>query len=333
MVPASVFVLILPLLVVGIRTSGQSPVQQIDQPNSQNSAILSVAGLPHMTRGIGGGDISTDHGALVPYTGPHGVAADQVYVPSSEEISLYVVRDGDTLGHIAELFDVSTNTIRWANEIGSKDTIQPGQVLTILPISSVRHVVESGETLASVVEQYDGDMYETALYNGIEEDARLAVGDIVLIPDGVADVAESPSSSSQNKKSEKPSSAPKSTTPSSRDTSYFVRAWGGVRSQGFHGRWRALDFALPVGSNIGASASGTVIAAKSPYAWNGGYGGMVVLKHDNGAQTLYAHLSELKVAVGQQVQQGQVIGLSGNTGRSTGPHLHFEIRNWGDIPF
>jgi murein DD-endopeptidase MepM/ murein hydrolase activator NlpD len=68
-------------------------------------------------------------------------------------------------------------------------------------------------------------------------------------------------------------------------------------------------------------------------AWNGGYGNYVVIQHGNGSQTLYAHQSKIIVGVGEHVVQGQVIGYVGNTGRSTGPHLHFEVRNGPRNPF
>lgn len=304
-----------------------------DHANSQTLAVLSSHGMPGFVDSIGGGDIVTEGDALVAVSGPGGTVADQVYTPTSDQISLYVVQEGDTLGHIAELFDVSTNTIRWANDISAKGTIRPGQVLTILPISSVQHTVVKGDTLKSITEKYGGDVAETAIFNGLETNAKLAVGETILIPGGAMghDDHDHGSTSSSSGSSSTPSK-PATPVNTNKDGSYFQRAWGGVVTQGFHGGYRAIDYGIPVGSNIGAAAAGTVIAAKSPAAWNGGYGGMVVIQHNNGSQTLYAHLSQLKVSVGQTVQQGQLIGLSGNTGRSTGPHLHFEIRGWGDVP-
>ena len=71
---------------------------------------------------------------------------------------------------------------------------------------------------------------------------------------------------------------------------------------------------------------GEVIIARGNGAYNGGYGNYIVIKHSNGTQTLYAHLSKVSVSVGDEVNTGEVIGKSGNTGRSTGPHLHFEVR-------
>ena len=99
---------------------------------------------------------------------------------------------------------------------------------------------------------------------------------------------------------------------------------GGIKTQGIHGH-NGVDLASAYGSNIMASASGKVIIARSG-GWNGGYGSYVVISHSNGTQTLYGHLSEVDVLPGDDVEQGQVIGKMGSTGKSTGTHLHFEIR-------
>jgi murein DD-endopeptidase MepM/ murein hydrolase activator NlpD len=105
---------------------------------------------------------------------------------------------------------------------------------------------------------------------------------------------------------------------------------GSVKSQGIHG-YNAVDLAGGMGSAIRAAADGEVIVAR-PSGWNGGYGNYIVIRHSNGVQTLYAHLSSLNVGVGSYVSQGQTIGGMGNTGRSTGTHLHFEVRG-GRNPF
>jgi len=106
---------------------------------------------------------------------------------------------------------------------------------------------------------------------------------------------------------------------------------GGVRTQGVHG-YNGVDIAAPVGTPFLASAAGEVIVARSS-GWNGGYGQYIVVRHANGTQTLYAHASQIIVGVGQRVVQGQVIGYVGSTGRSTGAHLHFEIRGGPRNPF
>jgi murein DD-endopeptidase MepM/ murein hydrolase activator NlpD len=100
----------------------------------------------------------------------------------------------------------------------------------------------------------------------------------------------------------------------------------GPVTSGFGVRWgrmhEGIDIAVPVGTPVVAAAAGTVIAA----GWLGGYGNLVVIDHGNGLATAYGHNSSLAVGVGQTVAQGQVISYSGNTGHSTGPHVHFEVR-------
>ncbi len=106
---------------------------------------------------------------------------------------------------------------------------------------------------------------------------------------------------------------------------YIKPLYGGVFTSGFKYRWgrwhKGLDYACPVGTSIMASCGGTVSAA----GWSSGYGYCVRIKHPDGRETRYAHLSKILVHAGQQVKQGEKIALSGNTGRSTGPHVHFEI--------
>lgn len=97
-------------------------------------------------------------------------------------------------------------------------------------------------------------------------------------------------------------------------------------TSGFGPRWgtnhNGVDLAVPVGTEVYAAADGVVVQS----GWNGGYGICIDIDHGNGVVTRYGHMSQSDVAVGQNIEQGQHIGLSGNTGNSTGPHVHFEIR-------
>lgn len=100
-------------------------------------------------------------------------------------------------------------------------------------------------------------------------------------------------------------------------TSRYGRRWGELHT--------GIDIAVPRGTTVKAADSGVVSFA----GWNGGYGYCVIINHTNGYQTLYGHNSKLSVKVGQEVSKGQKIAASGSTGRSTGPHVHFEVRKNG----
>ncbi len=233
---------------------------------------------------------------------------------SDDQISLYVVHQGDTLPAIAKMFGVTVNTIKWANDLKS-NTVTVGQTLVILPISGIQHTVKSGDNLQSIAKLHKGDLDEILQYNGLSKDSKLAIGDVIFVPDGEA-VAVSV----------------KTTVKSSSGVpvynGYYLRpVIGGIKTQGIHGH-NGVDLASSYGSNILAAADGQVIISKSS-GWNGGYGKYIVIKHSNGTQTLYGHLSATQVSVGDNVSQGQVIGKMGNTGQVTGQtgiHLHFEIR-------
>ncbi|MHB0978325.1 MAG: M23 family metallopeptidase [Minisyncoccota bacterium] len=231
------------------------------------------------------------------------------------QISVYVVRKGDTLSSVAKMFGVSANTIVWANDLKS-NTLKNGQELVILPISGVRHVVKSGDTLASIAKKYKTDLAEILSYNDLSANAKLKIGDEVIVPDGEIVVSSGSSSGG--------SSSVGASYPTF--AGYYMRpVVGGKKTQGIHGH-NGVDIGrLPVGSPVMASADGTVIISKTS-GWNGGYGLYIVVSHPNGTQTLYSHLSRVSVSTGQRVEQGQTIGALGNTGKSTGPHLHFEIR-------
>jgi len=245
----------------------------------------------------------------------------ETVVPQKDAISIYVIREGDTLSQIAEMFGVSINTIVWANDI--RGPIKPGQMLTILPTSGVRYTVQKGDTIDSIAKEFKGDAGEIAQFNGIV--GALSAGENIIIPNGQEMVEPEPVRTASV-------SAPSKSSPSY--AGYYTNPLpGGTRTQGIHGT-NGVDLAVPNASRppIVAAAGGEVIIALEG-GWNGGYGSYVVVRHDNGSQTLYAHMSSVSVGKGQAVNQGQVIGYVGNTGRSSGPHLHFEIRGGGRNPF
>jgi LysM repeat protein len=271
--------------------------------------------------------------AILPATGPLGMADETVSL-SLEDTSIYVVRKGDSIGQIAAMFDVSVNTILSANDMKKWDKLKEGDILFILPISGLEHTVVKGQTLKNIAKLYKVDVSDIALYNGIAQDSKLAVGDKLLIPGGEM----------MDEGGDKP--APNLNTAPIRDQNYyalhplqnligyFVNPLpAGHKTQGLHGPGkRGIDIGAPTGTDIYASAPGSVIAIKTgcklgARTCGGGYGNMVIVQHPNGTKTLYAHMSKVLARTGDQVNRGQILGYVGSTGRSTGPHIHFEVFN------
>jgi murein DD-endopeptidase MepM/ murein hydrolase activator NlpD len=218
------------------------------------------------------------------------------------------------------MFGVSANTILWANDIPRGGALKIGQQLVILPVSGIQYTVKKGDTVASLAKKYSADAEEIKSFNGIE--GGLTVGDEIVIPNGVEPTV--PVVSAVKKFIANITSSYVQTN------GYFIRPAKGSKTQGLHGK-NGVDFSFRGGPDVVAAADGEVVVSASS-GYNGGYGHYIVIKHSNGTQTLYGHLNENLVAAGATVSQGQLIGKIGNTGRSSGPHLHFEVRG-GVNPF
>ncbi len=305
--------------------------------NSQTLPLLSAAKNIDPNPSVGGGDIIFVHGeALMTAENPVGLS-DTMSHPINSQISVYTVRAGDTLSGVASMFGVSTNTLIGANDI-KKSSIFPGQELIILPITGVQHTVLKGETLSSVATKFKSEATDIASYNNITEGDALVVGQSIIIPNGEivsvvptivpAAITKTKSIAKKQKslksKSFKPAPLRDAGGPEY-ENYYLWPVGGGIITQSLHG-YNGIDIGAPTGSDIYASAAGTVIIAKSNGGWNGGYGNYIVVVHDNGTQTLYSHASKVLVSSGDVVTQGELIGKVGRTGEATGPHLHFEVR-------
>jgi murein DD-endopeptidase MepM/ murein hydrolase activator NlpD len=288
--------------------------------NSQNVEILKPNLGIDLTLAQGGGEITIlDNTAILAESGVSGTALDVEKVKNNGRISLYEVREGDSLSQIAEMFGVSMNTIKWANDL--KADIKPGQQLVILPVSGVRHTVKNGGTINDLAKIYEADAEEIAIFNGLAINTELKAGDEIIIPNVDPKIQE-------DTKDAKSSGTTKKIAVNDVKVSYSGYyshpVPGSIVTQGLHG-YNAIDFGAPYGTPVRAAADGSVITSKEG-GWNGGYGNFIVISHDNGTQTLYSHQSSNSVYVGQKVKAGQVVGYVGSTGRSTGNHLHFEIR-------
>lgn len=249
-------------------------------------------------------------------------------------VTTYTVQHGDTLSTIAQKFSVSQDTIRWANSL-TDDSISSGDQLQIPPVTGVIHKVKAGETIYSIAKLYSANPQAIADFPTNDfanpETLSLVVGETLIVPDGQMPQAQS---------TPKPQPSYFADAPDGSSTPYsgsFIWPIHGELSQGFSFYHPGFDIAGPIGTPIYAAMSGTVVEAQG--GWNGGYGNTVLLrvgKEDNaqyvGYTTRYAHMNTLPfVSVGQHVTGGQQIGVRGSTGRSTGPHLHFEIHNAAGI--
>jgi murein DD-endopeptidase MepM/ murein hydrolase activator NlpD len=239
----------------------------------------------------------------------------------------YVVKPGDTVSAIADKFGVSVDTIRWENNLPSLTSIKPGQSLKILPVTGVRHKVARGETIYSIAKKYDSNPQAVVdfPFNSFVDNETFALetGQDLIVPDGKKPNVQqwSPNTGAQYLAQRTPNAGAVSAT------GKFAWPISGHITQRFSWYHRGMDIATTIGTPIVAADSGKVVVAGWPD--NSGYGNRIVIDHGNGYQTWYAHLSKIAVSVGQTVNRGDLVGLEGSTGRSTGPHLHFEIRRNG----
>jgi murein DD-endopeptidase MepM/ murein hydrolase activator NlpD len=237
-----------------------------------------------------------------------------------DKIIEYTVQSGDTVSSIAAKFGISEDTIRWQNNLQSKDSIKVGQVLQILPVTGISHKVQKGDTVYSIAKKYDSGAQAIVdfPYNTFvnDETFELAIGQEIIVPDGV-------------KPSEilwSPVARVRQITPDAGTvvaSGAFVWPASGTISQRFTWYHPGIDIANHSAPNVLAADAGTVVVAGWPDGY--GYGNRVILDHGNGYRTLYAHLSSVYVVPGQTVNRGAAIGKMGSTGRSTGIHLHFEV--------
>ena len=221
----------------------------------------------------------------------------------------HLVRKGETLSEIAQMYEVPLNSIMQANRIKSAHRIRTGRTLHIPrearaeAAGDVWYKVKPGDTLFSIARRHNIEWRDIQRINKINP-RKLRIGSKIRLRD------ESPGF-------RKPLRIP-----------LVVTSKHGYRRHPVTGRYQhheGIDFRAATGTRVYASKAGRVIFAGR----KGGYGKIVGIEHENDFTTWYGHLSRIRVKNGETVHQGKVIGLSGNTGISTGPHLHFEIRYKG----
>ena len=215
----------------------------------------------------------------------------------------YKVKKGETLASIAKTLGVRADQVAASSGIKTYDSLKPGQNLIIPEKKGVIYTLKKGETLAGVAEYYSVSIDDIRENNSKDLDIDMpSAGTIVFLPNARVPVMQ---------------------------RAWILPAFGRLTSRfgrrrhpfyGYYQKHTGIDIGISY-ANVKASRSGEVIFAGSL----GNYGNAVIIKHAGGYKTLYAHLSRIYVKSGAKIVQGGRIALSGNTGMSTGPHLHFEI--------
>lgn len=238
----------------------------------------------------------------------------------------YEVEGGDTIGSIAEKFSISVNTILWANSLTATSTIRPGDKLVILPTSGVLHKVKSGDTVEKIAKYYSADAEKILESNALPNSSDIKIGEYIMVPDGK--VPAPVSAPRTTVASRNTVTIPSRTTPVPTSGKMLWPNGCSRISQYFGWRHTGVDIACPAGTPILAADDGVVTRVQYIET---GYGHNVMIDHGDGVVTLYGHMTTIYVKNGETVKRGQEIGLEGSTGRSTGPHLHFEVRINGKI--
>ena len=242
------------------------------------------------------------------------------YEWTQKEITEYVVENGDTLSSISKQFNISLNTLLWANDLTSSSLLKLGQTLVILPTSGVLHHVKNGDTLGDIAKTYKSTAENIIVFNNLSAEGDIYTGDILIGPDGVmppAVVYAQPLVPMASSYLICPIAAPCRIT------------------QGLH-FYNAVDFSHgKCGEPVYAAAAGQVVKVKltnsiSKWAF-GGAGNTIAVQHPNSVVTSYGHLQTSFVKTGDYVSQGQIIALVGGalgmpgSGNSTGCHVHFGV--------
>lgn len=234
-----------------------------------------------------------------------------------DQIEVYTVASGDTLGKIAEKYSVSIDSIKWLNDTKS-ETLSIGQQIKIPPVTGIVHKVKDGETVYTIAKKYKTDAQKIVNFPFNDftdlDTFALSAGQSLVVPDGVMPEA--------------PRIAFVQPPVFAGGSGQFLWPAGGLITQYPIWYHLAMDIANPTAPGIASAEGGTVTLVEY---LRYGYGQHVIVSHGDGLSTLYGHLSEIYVKPGDKVSRGQIIGRMGSTGRSTGTHLHFEVRKNGIV--
>mgnify|MGYP001820492907 CR=1 FL=1 len=256
-----------------------------------------------------------------------------------QEAIEHTVDTGDSVFGIANEYDLEPESVLWANYTllnDNPDQLSPGMVLKVPPTDGVLYEWQEGDTLQGVADRFEAQLEDILGWSGNKFDLTNPVVDsesLVMLPGGHREFKQWIVPTIPRGRAGVSSSLyGGGTCPGGYEGAYGTGGfiWPAdnhyLSGNDYWSGHLAIDIAAGTGARIYAADSGVVVFAGSAL---GGYGNMVVIDHGNGYQSLYAHLSSVGVSCGQSVSQGQSIASAGNTGYSTGPHLHFEIRYLG----
>jgi murein DD-endopeptidase MepM/ murein hydrolase activator NlpD len=292
---------------------------------------------------VGGDPIPIPAFQMAAAPGIPRLAALRTIIPTRprETLEIYTVDKGDSIFGIAKKFNVKPETILWSNYETLNDDphmIEVGLRLRIPAVDGVLYKWKEGDTVEGVASTFKADPEAILTWPANKLDITnplVQPETLVMVPGGQREFRQwvvptiARGAAGVNKSILGPGSCDTGEG-GAYGTGTFVWPAGNTYLSGndFWSGHLAIDIAAGTGAPIYATDSGVVVYAG---AISGGYGNMVMIDHGNGYQSLYAHLSQISTRCGASVYQGQTVGLAGSTGRSTGPHLHFEIRYFGSF--
>jgi murein DD-endopeptidase MepM/ murein hydrolase activator NlpD len=285
-----------------------TPLDALRSPTTIEEEDLQLGMIP--------GDVALNPGALI-----------KPILPDIEErraepqrTNSYAVTEGDTLSTISRRFGLRTETLLWANNLRENAMLRIGQKITIPPTDGIMYAVRRGDTIERIARLYKADPEKIRSFNNIPGD-RIAIGQTLMIPGGSRPsqvIQPAPPRTIAGRIRDILSPQPKVIETGARllwpTTARRITQYFGWRHTG-------VDIAGPVSNKNLAADAGVVVIS----GWQRGYGNTVVIDHGGGMKTRYAHNSTNLVNVGETVKRGQVVAQMGSTGRSTGPHVHFEV--------
>ncbi len=265
------------------------------------------------------GEITETQAQITPTITPITIISDK----PRDKVMEYKVKSGETVASIANDYGVTPETIQWENNLSEGGKIKEGQTLRILPVAGVAHQVKAGDTIFSIAKTYRANAQAIIdfPFNDIGDNFALSSGTTLIVPDGAPPERAKPAPTQYL--------ASKQNFPIA-DLGSSQFGWPATAfqeiSQYFSWYHPGIDIANLSGGPIRAADSGTVVFS----GWDSsGYGNTILIDHGNGYTSRYAHLSVIYAGSGKNLAKGEVLGMMGSTGRSTGTHLHFEIHKNG----